>query len=75
MTDFVSREEFLQLSAKVTTLMKWRETADSPWWKRLIFRLDGWPRAACVADGGTGPNGQRQHGRSWRPWHRWFYLT
>ena len=73
--DFVSREEFLKFAAEVSMLSKANSTLDSPSWKRVLFRLDGWPRAVHVADGGSGFHGQRQNGRSWRPWHRWFYLT
>lgn len=37
------------------------DTLQTPLWKRLLFRLDGWP-------------GQRDLNaahRAWRPWHRW----
>jgi hypothetical protein len=35
------------------------DTLQTPLWKRVLFRLDGWP-------------GQRDLNgvRSWRPWHR-----
>lgn len=35
------------------------DTLQTPWWKRLWFRLDGWP-------GQRDLNAER---RSWRPWH------
>lgn len=74
MTDYVSREEFQKIAAQVSTLRKWNDTANSALWKRALFRLDGWPRAAHVADGGDSFGPVRQRGRSSRPWHRWGYL-
>lgn len=35
------------------------DTLQTPWWKRLWFRLDGWP----------GQNDLNAPARSWRPWH------
>ncbi len=35
------------------------DTLQTPLWKRLVFRLDGWP-------GQRNLNAQR---RAWRPWH------
>lgn len=34
------------------------DTAQTPWWKRLVFWLDGWPMSDW--------NAER---RAWRPWH------
>lgn len=45
------------LAKRVRLLEKMIDTKDSPWWKRLAFRLDGWPPWYRV-----GP-------RSKRPWH------
>lgn len=36
------------------------ETLQTPLWKRVWFRLDGWP----------GQRDLNAPGRSWRPWHR-----
>lgn len=36
------------------------DTLQTPWWKRLWFRIDGWP-------GQRNLNADR---RAWRPWHR-----
>jgi len=46
-----------QLAGRVRLLEKMLDTKDSPWWKRVWFRLDGWPPWYRV-----GP-------RSKRPWH------
>ena len=46
-----------QLAGRVRTLEKMLDTKDSPWWKRLWWRLDGFPPWYRV-----GP-------RSRRPWH------
>jgi len=37
------------------------DTLQTSLWKRILFRLDGWP-------GQRNLNGQQ----SWRPWHRWW---
>jgi hypothetical protein len=34
---------------------------DSPIWKLVLFRLNGWPRLPVVATA-----------QAWRPWHRWW---
>ena len=47
-----------QLCARVRHLEKQLDTAGSPWWKLLWFRIDGWPAWWIVATK-----------RSWRPWH------
>lgn len=36
------------------------ETLETPLWKRVLFRLDGWP----------GQTDLNAAGRAWRPWHR-----
>jgi hypothetical protein len=40
---------------------KMLDTLDTPWWKRLLFRLDGWPPWYRVA-----------RAPAWRPWRRWW---
>ena len=35
------------------------DTLQTPWWRRLWFRIDGWP-------GQRDLNAER---RAWRPWH------
>lgn len=37
------------------------DTGDSPWWKLLLFRIDGF-----------GPWWQHRPVPRWRPWRRWF---
>ena len=36
------------------------DTRATPLWKRVLFRIDGWPPWYVVAER-----------RAWRPWHRW----
>jgi hypothetical protein len=53
----ILQDRLTDLARRVRYLEKLIDTKDSPWWKRLAFRLDGWPAWYRV-----GP-------RSWRPWH------
>lgn len=39
------------------------DTLQSPLWKRILYRLNGWP-------GQVDLNAERP---SWRPWHRWWF--
>lgn len=50
-------ENIRQLHARVRYLEKVIDTKSSPWWKRLWWRLDGYPPWYRVGK------------RSWRPWH------
>lgn len=45
------------LAGRVRLLEKMLDTKDSPWWKRLWWRIDGWPAWYRVGR------------RSRRPWH------
>jgi hypothetical protein len=47
------------LAARVRTLEKMLDTKATPLWKRVWFRIDGWPAWYHVAAR-----------REWRPWHR-----
>jgi len=38
------------------------DTFQTPMWRRLIFRIDGWPGVRDL-------NAERP---SWRPWRRWW---
>lgn len=50
-----------ELERRLRHTEKQLDTAGSPWWRRLVFRLDGWPAWWVVA------------GRPrWRPWRRWW---
>ena len=49
-----------QLSVRVRHLEKQIDTHGSPWWKRVWFRLNGWPPWYLVAEK-PAP----------RFWHRW----
>ena len=47
-----------QLNDRVRKLEKEMETfVTTPWWKRLLFWIDGWPSTKIVTK------------RYWRPWH------
>lgn len=39
------------------------EMLETPWWRRLLFAVNGWPRLPVTVD--------RQ---AWRFWHRWTAL-
>jgi len=54
-------ENITALQQQVRHLEKIVDTMSSPWWKRLLFRLDGWPSGWIVA---SAP--------AWRPWRRWY---
>lgn len=51
-----------ELERKVSDMDQRFDTLQSPLWKRLLFRLDGWP-------GQTNLNAARP---AWRPWRRWY---
>lgn len=38
------------------------DTLQTPLWKRLLFRLDGWP----------GQNNLNAQQPAWRPWRKWW---
>ena len=46
---------------RVRGMEKRFDTGDSPAWKRLLFRIDGW-----------GPWFQLRPKPRWRPWRRWW---
>jgi hypothetical protein len=48
-----------ELERRLRHAEKQLDTLGSPWWKRLAFRLNGWPPWWIVADR-----------PAWRPWHR-----
>jgi hypothetical protein len=48
-----------QLQQRVTDMEKRFDTLQTRWWKRLWFRIDGWP----------GQNDLNAERRAWRPWH------
>lgn len=48
-----------QLQLRVRDLEKRFDTLQTRWWKRLWFRVDGWP----------GQNDLNAPKRAWRPWH------
>lgn len=50
-----------QLAGRVRHLEKMMDTRATPLWKRLVFRLDGWPSWVVVAER-----------PAWRPWRRWW---
>ncbi len=48
-----------RLEGDVSDMQQRFDTLQTPWWKRVWFRVDGWP----------GQNNLNAPGRSWRPWH------
>jgi hypothetical protein len=54
-------ENVRQQSARIRKLEDMIDTRSTPLWKRIVFRLDGWPPWHVVADG-----------PAWRPWRRWW---
>lgn len=49
-----------QQADRIRKLEKLADVWDSPWWKLLLFWLDGWPLHRVV---------ERP---AWRPWRMWF---
>lgn len=50
-----------QQAARIRQLEKMMDTRATPLWKRMVFRIDGWPSWAYVA---SRP--------AWRPWRKWW---
>jgi hypothetical protein len=50
-----------QHAHRIRAMEKCFDTADSPWWKRLLFRVDGW-----------GPWSRLRQMPHWRPWRRFY---
>lgn len=48
-----------QLNLKVSDINQRLDTLQTPLWKRVWFRIDGWP----------GQNNLNAERRAWRPWH------
>ncbi len=49
-----------QTQNRVRYLEKLADTIDSPWWKIILFVVDGWPLRRLVDK------------PQWRPWRRWW---
>lgn len=52
-------EILIELRRQIRHMQKQLDTLGTPRWKRVLFRLDGWPPWYIVADK-----------PAWRPWHR-----
>lgn len=50
-----------EIETRLRRIEEQLDTLGSPLWKRVLFRLDGWPRWSVIA---ARP--------AWRPWRRWF---
>lgn len=50
-----------ELEQRLTPFDERQDTLDSPRWKRLLFRADGW-----------GPWYRLRVQPKWRPWRRWY---
>jgi hypothetical protein len=53
-----------QLAARVRHLEKMLDTLGTPLWKRILFRLDGWPPWYIVSES------SQPASRPWRKWYR-----
>ena len=51
-----------QLEAAASDHAQRFDTLQTALWKRLLFRIDGWP----------GQRNLNAQGPSWRPWRRWW---
>ena len=51
----------ITLRNRLRHVEKQLDTLGTPWWKRVLFRIDGWPPWYIVADK-----------PAWRPWRRWW---
>lgn len=50
-----------ELQRRLRYVEKILDTRATPWWKRVVFWLDGW-----------GPWWQIRPWPAWRPWRRWW---
>ena len=50
-----------ELERKVSDMEQRFDTLQTPLWKRVYFRVQGWP----------GQNNLNAEKPAWRPWHRW----
>jgi hypothetical protein len=50
-----------QHATRIRRIEKMLDTLDTPVWKRVLFRIDGWPAWYKLADK-----------PQWRPWRRWY---
>lgn len=62
MSDDGFRAAFEALEAEVRDHAQRFDTLQTPLWKRVLFRIDGWP-------GQRNLNAERP---AWRPWRRWW---
>ena len=53
--------QIIELRRQLRHIEKMFDTLNTPLWKRILFRLDGWPRWTVVTDK-----------PAWRPWRRWW---
>lgn len=54
-------ENYRDLEKRVRAIEDRFDTRSTPWWKRLVFRIDGWPSWVWLVDRPR-----------WRPWRRWW---
>lgn len=52
--------EMEELYRRIDGLEERVEMVETPWWKRLAFYVNGWPRRPV-----------KMHEQRWRLWHRW----
>ena len=53
--------QITELARQLRIVQKQIDTHGSPWWKRILFRIDGWPAWWIIA-----------RDPDWRPWRRWW---
>jgi len=53
--------QITELARQLRIVQKQLDTHGSPWWKRILFRIDGWPAWWIIA-----------RDPDWRPWRRWW---
>lgn len=51
---------YKQLADRTRNLEELADVWNSPWWKLVIFMIDGWPLRRVVKK------------PQWRPWRRWW---
>jgi hypothetical protein len=49
-----------QLAGRTRQLEKIHDVWDTPWWRLVVFVVDGWPLRRVVKQ------------PQWRPWRRWW---
>lgn len=62
------RANAAELARLIKVLQDVADTRDTPTWRRIVFRADGWPSWGRIH---TRLVRGEEVSRAWRPWHRW----